>query len=79
MSLFPAPNPALCVLTCLAVHQDVQHRLARHQLQIRGLLWRFPHVTKVRKMLDSLTFGSVLKRIQSQNKYDVPETFTLFR
>lgn len=62
----PAPNPALCVLTCLAVHQDVQHRLARHQLQIRGLLWRFPHVAKVRKILHSLTFESVLGRTQSQ-------------
>ena len=33
---------------CLAVHQDVQHRLARHQLQIRGLLRRLPDASKVR-------------------------------
>lgn len=38
------------VLTCLTVHQDVQHRLACDQLQIRGLLRRFPPVAKVKKM-----------------------------
>lgn len=34
----------------LAVHQDVQHRLARNQLQIWSLFWRLPHVAHVRKI-----------------------------
>lgn len=56
----------LSMSTCLAVHQDVQHRLACHQLQIRGLLWRFPHVAEVRKMLGSFRLESVQTNTQSQ-------------
>lgn len=45
----------LSVLT-LTVYQDVQHRLACHQLQIRGLLWGFPPVAEVKKM-SKVIFG----------------------
>lgn len=50
--LFVGPQPLirLSVLTRLTVHQDVQHRLARDQLQIRGLLRRFPPVAEVKKI-----------------------------
>lgn len=53
--LFVGPQPLiqLSVLTCLTVHQDVQHRLARDQLQIRGLLRRFPPVAEVKKMSEA--------------------------
>lgn len=67
------------MLTCLAVHQDVQHRLARHQLQIRGLLWRFPHVAKVRKIFALFDFWICAEENSEPSKYDVPERFTLLR
>lgn len=44
------PLIQLYVLTCLTVHQDVQHRLARNQLQIWDLLWWLPSIAKVMQM-----------------------------
>lgn len=44
------PLIQLSVLSCLAVHQEVQHRLACHQLQIWDLLWWLPNAAKVRKI-----------------------------
>lgn len=40
--------------SCFTVHQDVQHRLAHDQLQIRGLLRRFPPVAEVKKMSEAI-------------------------
>lgn len=41
------PQPLIQLFLRLTVHQDVQHRLARDQLQIRGLLWGFSPVAEV--------------------------------